>query len=98
MTTYSNLTKAECLAKELVDRKLAACVQLDIVNSTYLWNGKVQQDNEVRLMIKTMNKNYSAIERLIQEHHSYELPEIIALPVTAGSKDYLCWVEQKSTQ
>jgi len=64
------------------------------VASTYRWKGEVQQDRETLLIIKTTASRFAALEQTIREHSKYELPEVIALPVVAGSADYLDWVRE----
>lgn len=93
LSTCPNQQEAESLAKGLVEQKLAACVQLKAVSSIYQWQGKLQQDDEVQLVIKTTQQRYLAVERYIKQHHSYELPEIIALAVQTGSDEYIDWLQ-----
>jgi periplasmic divalent cation tolerance protein len=77
----------------LVDRKLAACVQiLPEIQSIYLWKGKVERARELLLLAKSTRENFAELERQVRSIHSYETPEIIALPVSAGSKPYLDWL------
>ncbi len=85
---------AQQIATALVEERLAACVQMMPVESVYRWEGAVQQGPEVLLHIKTTMGRYPAVEALIQRLHSYELPEISATPITAGSEEYLDWVVQ----
>ena len=81
------------LATLLVEQRLAACVNaLDKVTSTYRWRGRVQQDQETLLVIKTTIARYPAVEQAIRAHSKYELPEVLAIPVAAGSSAYLDWV------
>lgn len=94
VTTCANTREAELLAKDLVERKLAACVQMHTINSVYRWQDKVEQESEVQLMIKTTSRTYPRLEEWIKDHHSYDVPEIIALPIEAGSKEYLRWIEK----
>ncbi|WP_456417841.1 divalent-cation tolerance protein CutA [Thiolapillus sp.] len=84
---------AEYLANTLVERKLAACVNIaGAIRSVYPWQGKIQQDNEVLLLIKTTAAGWANLEQALLELHPYDVPEIIAMPIVAGSKDYLNWV------
>ncbi len=86
---------AERLAKMLVEQKLAACVNInDSIQSVYRWQGKIQQDREALLMIKTSEQLWSRLEQELIRHHPYEVPEIIATPISAGSEHYLSWVEE----
>ena len=93
LTTCPNSAEAKQLATGLVENKLAACVQLKAISSIYQWQGEVQQDEEIQLVIKTTQERYTAIEHFIKQQHSYELPEIIALPVQTGSDEYLSWLQ-----
>ena len=93
ITTTENLTDAERLARELVARELAACVQIiPSMTAIYRWQGKLEQANEALLLIKTTRGNYEALAAAIRELHSYETPEMLALPVAQASTDYLAWL------
>jgi periplasmic divalent cation tolerance protein len=95
LTTCGNDDDAGALARVLVERRLAACVNaVSKVASTYRWQGEVQQDQETLLIIKTTAPRLAAVERTIREKSKYELPEVIAIPVQAGSTDYLEWVRE----
>ncbi|WP_456377790.1 divalent-cation tolerance protein CutA [Thiolapillus sp.] len=84
---------AEYLAQTLVERKLAACVSItSAIQSVYHWQGKIQRDREVLLLIKTTAAGWANLEQALLELHPYDVPEIIAIPIVAGSKDYLSWV------
>ena len=81
------------LADELVSRRLAACVnRVPGVVSTYVWKGAVNHDDEVLLIIKTTSLAYRKLESTLRDLHPYELPEILAVPVSKGLPDYLAWV------
>ncbi|MQR02703.1 divalent-cation tolerance protein CutA [Glaciimonas soli] len=93
ISNLPDLASAEQLAKTLVERKLAACVNiLPQVNSIYRWQGQIQQTAEVTVMIKTIAQRYDEIEVEIKATHPYDLPEIIALPITHGLPAYLDWI------
>ena len=95
LTTCGNDEDADALARVLVERRLAACVNaVSKVASTYRWKGQVQQDRETLLIIKTTATRLAAVEKTIRELSKYELPELLALPVQAGSTDYLEWVRE----
>lgn len=84
---------AETLARTLVTEGLAACVnRVPGVQSTYRWQGAVQESAEVLLVIKSTSAAYAALERRIRELHPYEVPEIVALPIVRGSQPYLAWL------
>ena len=92
-TAVKNKAAAEKLARGLVQEKLAACVSvIPGVVSHYRWKGKPARSREFLLMIKTDRKRWLSLSRSIRKNHPYELPELIALPVTAGSKEYLSWL------
>lgn len=89
---------AETVAATLVSQRLAACVtRLPAATSTYRWKGEVQHDAEVLLLIKTTPTRYPALEKTLIEVHPYELPEILAVPVTTGLPAYLTWIEESTT-
>jgi periplasmic divalent cation tolerance protein len=95
-TTIDSGPAAEHIANELVTRRLAGCVQiLGPIQSIYRWQEKVERAEEWLLFIKTSRASYEAVEAAIRELHSYECPEIIATPITAGSTAYLAWLEQQ---
>ena len=98
MTTCANEEEGTRLAATLVEKKLAACVQASNITSTYRWQGTVETSREVRLMIKARFADYPAIEALITATHSYDLPEVIAIPVSAGSRAYLDWIDSETTR
>ncbi len=99
MTTTGTKEQAREIARRLVEEKLAACVQiLDGIESTYLWKGKVETSGEFMCFIKTREDLYPQVEEAIKKIHSYETPEIIALPITGGSKDYLKWLTESTAK
>lgn len=84
---------AEQLAHYLVSNQLSACVNiLPAVQSVYRWQGRVTHEHETLLMIKTSTEHYHLLAQQIQSQHPYELPEIIAAPITHGQQDYLAWI------
>ncbi|MGE0885397.1 MAG: divalent-cation tolerance protein CutA [Blastocatellales bacterium] len=93
ITTTENQADGERLAKLLVERELAACVQMmPQITSVYRWQGNVEQSVETLLFIKTTQTIYQQLEDAIKQNHSYQTPEIIALPIESGSTDYLNWL------
>jgi periplasmic divalent cation tolerance protein len=83
------------LATALVERGLAACVNiLPGVESVYRWQGKIERDDEILLLIKSDTAHFSALEDTISNLHPYEVPEILAVPVEAGHQPYLEWIDQ----
>jgi periplasmic divalent cation tolerance protein len=95
-TSFGNREGAVDLARLLVEEKLAACVQVaGPVKSTYSWKGEVLDTVEWLCTIKTKASLYSEVESAIVEHHHYDVPEIIATPIVAGSTTYLDWLTQQ---
>jgi len=93
ITTLPDRASAERLARTLVERRLAACVNLLApCRSVYRWEGAVQQEDEHPLLIKTTAARYAALEEAIRADHPHDVPEIIALPVERGLAGYLEWV------
>ena len=98
ITTLPELESAERLAAELVEAGLAACVNIGAeVTSVYRWEGTLQRGTERMLTIKTSSARYAALEQAIVASHPYELPEVIALPITTGLDEYLAWIEACTT-
>ncbi|MFH0935716.1 MAG: divalent-cation tolerance protein CutA, partial [Candidatus Omnitrophota bacterium] len=93
--TASSKEEAGIIANKLVEEKLAACVNiLSNVESIFRWEGKVDQANELLLIIKSREENVAEIIATVKSLHSYEVPEIIALPITAGFEPYLKWINE----
>ena len=96
LTTCDSREVADRLAGALVERRQAACVNvLPGVSSTYRWQGKIECDQEVLLLIKSTQEQLMAIEQTIREISGYELPELIAVDIADGSADYLAWVAEE---
>jgi periplasmic divalent cation tolerance protein len=96
LTAVRDRAEAETLARWLVNHRLAACVQITAINSFYLWKDELQQDDEYLLLIKTVARRYDDIEAAVLAHHSYEVPEIVELPIQRGLPAYLAWLEQNT--
>ena len=86
---------ARKIAKQLVNSRLAAAVQISEVDSFYRWQEKIHNHNEFTLTIKTIEAHYSKIEELIKREHSYDIPQLIMLDIKDGSADYLRWIEEQ---
>ena len=93
MTTCGSREEADGLAHGLVENHLAACVQISSVTSFYKWEQKINRDEELLLFIKTRSECYRRAEEFIARNHSYEVPEIIQIPILSGLADYLGWIE-----
>ena len=90
----SNKKEAEKIAKGLLENKLAACVNiLDKVKSIFWWQGKIDQAQEALLIIKSRKEKLPKIIKTVKSLHSYEVPEIIALPIIHGERNYLRWLD-----
>jgi periplasmic divalent cation tolerance protein len=99
LTTAGSQEEANKIATALVERKLAACVNIvPRIQSVYRWQGKVQSAEEFLLIIKSAKPREEAIRSAIRELHSYELPECITLGVESGSAEYLKWIEDSVTE
>ncbi|MBF2046046.1 MAG: divalent-cation tolerance protein CutA [Leptolyngbya sp. IPPAS B-1204] len=90
--TAASQAEAETLADALVEAKLAACVSVLPIRSVYTWKGEVCREQEWQLLIKTDLNRFADLEAKIRAIHSYETPEIIAIPLVAGSQPYLDWM------
>lgn len=98
LTTCPDHILAENIAKALVSERLAACVNiLPIMRSVYFWKGRVESAQEHLLVVKGTVANYAAIEARIRALHTYELPEVIGLPIVAGLPAYLAWLQNPET-
>ncbi len=94
-TTTETREQAQTIARHLMVEKLAACVQIvGPITSTYRWKGKMENAQEWLCLIKTREELYGKVETAIKKLHSYEIPEIIAVPIIKGSKEYLRWIEE----
>ena len=96
LVTASSKTEAEAIAQTLIQANLAACVNIMPIHSLYTWQGKVQQEEEWQLFIKTNLSHFSALEAKVKQVHSYDVPEIIALPILTGSQPYLQWIAEQT--
>ena len=96
-TTTDKREDADRIARVLVEKRLAGCVQvLGPMTSIYRWKGKIETASEWLCLIKSRQELYGAIEAAIRSLHPYQTPEIMATPVTAGSRDYLDWLETET--
>ncbi len=95
LTTTNSLKEARRLARLLLDRKVAGCVNiLPRIDSLYWWQGKIDYGKEVLLLIKSSRRHLPILSRLLKSHHSYEVPELIALSLSWGEPSYLNWLKQ----
>ncbi|MFI7059847.1 divalent-cation tolerance protein CutA [Kribbella sp. NPDC050124] len=101
ITTTDSEDAAATLAEGLVRNELAACVQISSpIKSVYRWKGEIETDTEWQLWIKTRSDLADTVTAWIREHHSYDVPELVFMPVTAGNPEYLKWIidETRSVQ
>jgi periplasmic divalent cation tolerance protein len=97
VTTTAHKADAEKIARALVERRLAACVQIGgPITSCYRWQGQVETAEEWLCAIKTRREFYERVEAAIKELHPYQTPEILATPIIAGSPDYLTWLQEQT--
>lgn len=97
LVTAKNKREANRIAKVLVEEKLIACANIVTnVESIFRWQGKLDKLKEVLLILKTKKKNFQKLSKIIQKLHSYETPEIIALPIVLGQTDYLKWMDEST--
>jgi periplasmic divalent cation tolerance protein len=94
LTTTATSEEAENLARGIVEARLGACVQIQAIRSIYRWQGALCDESEFRLSVKTRQAQFAALEHFIRAHHSYETPEIVQVPITAGSAAYLQWIDE----
>lgn len=93
--TAANRKEADKIAQALVKEKLAACVSIvPEVYSQYWWQGKIENSQELLLVIKTLPRRYKALEKRVRELHSYTVPEILAMPVVVGNPAYIKWIKK----
>ena len=96
LSTAGSQEEADKIAGALLENHAAACVQMSPIVSHYRWKGKVEQANEIHLIIKTTNAQYQRVENLIRENHSYDVPQIVKLPIIVGLPEYLDWISINS--
>lgn len=94
LVTAGDVREARKIAKSLVELRLAACVNIvPGMRSLYRWNGKIVDDREVLLLIKTTRKRFGRVSSAVLANHSYSTPEVVALPIVDGSPHYLAWLD-----
>lgn len=96
LVSCGSLSEARRIARAVVARRLAACANIGVtsVESIYRWKGKVERAREILMLLKTTAKRLPALEREVKRLHSYDVPEFIAVPISAGSSKYLSWLEE----
>lgn len=97
LTTCGSEDEARKLASVLIEKRMAACVNITSpVTSVYRWNGSIEQAHEWMLIIKSRRERFEELRVVLESAHSYELPEVLAIPVVEGSPNYLAWVEAET--
>jgi periplasmic divalent cation tolerance protein len=96
MTSFELKEQAQQLAEIIIQKKLAACCQIEEVTSIYRWQEEIKSGLEFRLSIKTKESLYNELEQLILDNHLYQLPEIVVTPILTGYAAYLNWLEQET--
>ena len=94
IVTFPNKAEADKIIDKLLGESLIACAQMQDINSRYVWKGEIVTDNEVLVCMKTRADLYDKIEKVIRSTHSYEVPEIICIPIEKGFKEYLDWIDE----
>ena len=96
LSTASSQEEAGKIAGTLLESRTVSCVQMVPITSHYRWQGKIECAAETLMIIKTTDALYPKAEKLIKENHSYEVPQIVKLPITAGLPDYLNWISKET--
>ena len=94
LSTCKNIEETEKIARALLDKRLAACVNITPTSSLYVWHGNIEKAEEQILIIKTTSKLFKQVEEQIRRVHSYKVPEIISVKVDRGAKPYLDWIAE----
>ena len=98
MLTTSSKEEAEKITALLLENRAVSCMQMMPINSHYHWKGKIEHSNEILLLCKTTDALYTFAESLIRKNHSYEVPQIIKIPITGGLPEYLNWISQETNK
>lgn len=85
------------VARHLLERRLAACVNMVPIHSAYWWEGKIEEAEEHLLIVKTTSERLNDLVREVRSVHPYQVPEVVAVPVVGGYRDYLKWVERETS-
>ncbi len=96
LTTCATIKEAKALSLKIIEENLAACAQISKIESFYKWNGKVENEPEYKLLIKTRDRLYDSLELFIKTHHSYDVPQIVQIPIQDGSEQYLDWIDEST--
>ncbi|MGO9007996.1 MAG: divalent-cation tolerance protein CutA [Beijerinckiaceae bacterium] len=94
LTTCDDRALAKLIATTLVEKRLAACVQILPIDSVYAWAGQIQESAELMLLCKIKRADYDDVATAIRAQHSYTTPEIVEIPIEAGSAEYFAWIDE----
>ena len=97
LTTTDSQEEADKITSVLLENRATACVQMSPIVSVYHWKGKIERTNEIRLLIKTTDALYPRVESMIMENHSYDVPQIVKLSISAGLPEYLNWISEETS-
>ena len=97
-STVHSQEEAEQIADALLKNRVASCVQFIPTTSWYHWQGNIEREQEILLIIKTTDTLYNNVELYIKEIHSYEIPQIVKLPISAGLPEYLNWIASETVE
>jgi len=98
MVTCGNNAEAETIARRLLEERLVACVNIaGRIRSLFQWEGVVSRESESLLLMKSRRECFDRLASLVKELHSYDVPEVIAMPIMVGNPDYLAWIEESTT-
>jgi periplasmic divalent cation tolerance protein len=95
--TATSTAQARRIARRLLQSKLAACVNMVPIESMFLWKGEIQEEEEVLMVIKTRAEAFDELMNEVKSMHTYDTPEVIAMPVVLGSREYLKWIDDEVT-
>lgn len=98
LTACLSVEEAEKIARNLIESRAAACVQMTGIASFYTWKGKTEKSDEILLLIKTRSSLFGKVESIIRTLHSYEVPEIVVLPIMRGFKKYIDWIDEATEE
>lgn len=94
-STAGSQTEADKIASALLENRAAACVQMTPIKSVYRWQGKIEHSDEIHLLIKTRDELYLKAQEIIKANHSYEVPQIVKVPINDGLPAYLKWIKDE---
>jgi periplasmic divalent cation tolerance protein len=96
LTTTNSEVNKQAIINQVLERKLAACIQTMKIESHYLWKGEICHDQEELLVMKTKIRCYAELEQVVAKYHAYDTPQIVQVPITEGFNPYLSWLEENT--